>query len=256
MDLKSDGVFFFRISYLTISASLLLFARIFPFFKDGYKEYVEITNRVRISYLTNICAIESSLLAIFGASFLIIQRLQQRKSSKKQSQNERNEDSIRRISWAFTIKKMKRIYFWCIANLCSLNCTMAVSYWLLFFYDKEMIEKTNDKTNYSSSKFLSLTDHTLPALINLSEAFIIKSKYDLTSFITSLVLAVLYFTLIVIVNRIYGTWPYGMFLNKSYFTILMMVIAFLSTGNLVTFLLLKLFRVLHSRSRGFQASRG
>ncbi|KRH92161.1 hypothetical protein M153_10624000732 [Pseudoloma neurophilia] len=210
-----------RCSILFSSALILLAARIYPLFDYDYIEYVRITNRIPLAYLTNICAVESILLFTFGAINLIL------KSFIKDNH------IINMSVW---------IYYKLISDLLSLNITMSFGYWYLMFYDPDLVAGTNKDVDFKGNAFFSFADHTLPPIVNLIEAYFVRARFTISSIIVGLKMGVAYFTHIAIVHHLKGQWPYKLFNGKSYPMVFVYVIIYLAIGTFGAFLCLYLFK--------------
>lgn len=204
-----------RAAILIFTALILLVTRLHPLFHPGYKKFCEVTKRVPISYLTNICAVASILMFSFGA-FMCLRSIM--------SKSDVNEGAL------------QKIYTRLISDFLSVNLTMSTGYWFLYFYKREFLGCAKGSEYFKVNKVLSYCDHTLPPMINLLEAFFVRGNFKLISLFIAITAGLLYYTLIIAVYHYHNVWPYSLFNGRSYVEIIGILILYQTVGIIMSFI--------------------
>lgn len=218
-----------RATILICAAIIILTARIHPLTQPGYKKFCEITKRVQITYLTNICAVTSILMFSVGAAV-----------------------SIRSVFFKHDSHKciLEVVYIRAVSDFLSANITMAIGYWYLYFYDQRLLGGPEGSEYFKVNAILSHMDHALPPILNLTEAYLVEASFEFSSLIFAFIILLLYYTLIATVHHYNGVWPYNLFNNKSYLKVFMILAVYLMIGTITSFLALFVFKKIHRFMRG------
>lgn len=203
------------------SAMILLYARIYPLFQQDYAKCVQLTKRIPITYLTNICAVEFILISFFGA-YIMIQKYRNKKNSYGNSNTH----------------KLEKIYKFLNSHVLALNAAMSEGFWFLHFYNKSLLDKKiHDECKFDIPFIISFFDHTIPFFINIIELYFLRPTFTAKNIISSIVISVIYFTLISIVHKIKHVWPYDLFKHKTYLMVFCLVMIYLLFGVLSSFII-------------------
>lgn len=228
--LTKNNYKFIRVAVLLSAALILFISRIYPLFQSGYNKYCELTKRVPVTYLTNICAVSSIIIFLFGAFISF------------QSRFLRGNPNARMLQIAYT--RM-------LSDLLSVNLTMAMGYWYLYFYNKELVAGSEGSEYFEVNALLSHLDHTFPPILNLSEAYLTGGTFRVSSLLVALTAGILYYSLIIMVHHYKKVWPYKLLNNKSYPKVLIIIIIYLGVGTIMSILVMFVFQKIrnffHSR---------
>lgn len=214
---------YIRAAYLSSAIIIILAARIHPLSQPGYKKFCEITNRVQITYFTNINAVISILLFSFGVIVTIGPGVFKLGSTSQ---------TFLQIS-----------YMRLVSDLLSMNLSMAVVYWYLFFRRRDLLgEEPKGLKYFRPNIMLSRLDHALPPILNLLESFFVSGNFRMSSLVTALTINVLYYTLIVVIHYYKKVWPYRFFNHRSYLLVFIMLVGCLMIGIISSYLFLSIFQ--------------
>lgn len=222
---KKRNIHLMRAFTLICVAIILLAARIHPLTQPGYKIFCITTKRAQVTYLTNICAVMSILMFSFGACL-----------------------SLRTIFLKSDAERgiIQIAYMRVISDFLSVNLTMAMGYWYLYFYNRKLLRGYEKSNDFRMNTLLSHLDHTLPPIFNLLEAYLMKGDFIFHSFFTSLIIGVLYFILIARFHYYKEVWPYELFRGKSYTEVLLIMIVYIMIGTMTSFSFLFMFNKIRS----------
>lgn len=220
-----------RSTILLLGCFFIIFGYVDFLSPQEYIKYVRSNFAPRYLYITNIVGFLSLICFLFGLSVRLIIIMAKYESMKIRCYNEKK------------MRSLKKHYTLMLPVLLSLNTTVTLSYWFFVFYDKESVVAKMPGTNYETNSFIKLCLHFFPFVVVLSESLFSHARFSISDVFVVISIMVSYYTLICGYYIKYHMWPYGIFNNKTYLAILLIIIACAAVGFMLSFMILEVYRL-------------